>query len=84
MAVIIKAGFPLEVGNFFQLYITGCKTMYKWDDFVSGPFTVDIRVGQGSGLSPVLSGLYISQSSNCSLLSQFLGRYNSSFILMTE
>jgi len=59
MAVITKAGFPPEVGNFFHSYLTSCKTMYKWDDFVSGLFAVDIRVGQGSGLSPVLSGLYI-------------------------
>ena len=33
--------------------------MYKWDDFLSGLFATDIGVGQGSGLSPVLSGLYI-------------------------
>jgi len=33
--------------------------MYKWDDFMSGLFAADIGVGQGSGLSLVLSGLYI-------------------------
>ena len=33
--------------------------MYRWDDFMSRLFAVDIGVGQRSGLSPVLSGLYI-------------------------
>jgi len=47
------------LGDFFCSYLTGRKTMYKWDDSVSGLFAADIGVGQGSGLSPVLSGLYI-------------------------
>jgi len=59
MVVIEKVGFPPAVGNFFCSYLTGCKTMYKWDDFMSGLFATDIGVGQGSGLSPVLFGLYI-------------------------
>jgi len=59
MVVIQKAGFPLVLGNFFCSYLTGHKTMYKWDDSVSGLFAADIGVGQGSGLSPVLLGLYI-------------------------
>jgi len=59
MVVIQKAGFPPVLGNFFRSYLTGRKTMYKWDDSVSGLFAADIGVGQGSGLSPVLSGLYI-------------------------
>jgi len=60
MAVVAKAGFPPVVGNFFHSYLTGHKTMYRWDDFMSGLFATDIGVGQGSGLSPVLLGLYIS------------------------
>jgi len=59
MVVIQKAGFPLVLGNFFHSYLTGQKTMYKWDNSVSGLFATDIGVGQDSGLSPVLSGLYI-------------------------
>jgi len=59
MVVVEKAGFPPEVGNFFCSYLTGQKTMYKWNDLVSGLFAADIGVGQGSGLSPVLLGLYI-------------------------
>jgi len=59
MVVIQKAGFPPVLGNFFCSYLTGHKTMYKWDNSVSGLFTVDIGVGQGSGLSLVLLGLYI-------------------------
>ena len=59
MVVIQKVGFPPVVGNFFHSYLTGCKTMYKWDNSVSGLFAPDIGVGQASGLSPVLLGLYI-------------------------
>jgi len=59
MVVIQKVGFPLVLGNFFHSYLTGHKTMYKWDNLVSGLFAADIGVGQGSGLSLVLSGLYI-------------------------
>jgi len=36
MVVIQKAGFPLVLGNFFRPYLTGHKTMYKWDNSVSG------------------------------------------------
>jgi len=59
MVVIQKVGFPPVLGEFFHSYLTGRKTMYKWDDSVSRLFAADIGVGQGSGLSPVLSGLYI-------------------------
>jgi len=59
MVVIQKAGFPPVLGNFFHSSLTGCKTMYKWDNSVSRLFAADIGVGQGSGLSPVLLGLYI-------------------------
>ena len=59
MVVIQKAGFPPVLGEFFRSYLTGRKTMYKWDDSVSGLCAADIGVSQGSGLSPVLSGLYI-------------------------
>ena len=60
LAVVTKLGFPLVVGNFFRAYLVGCKTMYKWDNFLSGLFAVDIGVSQGSDFSPVLSGLYLS------------------------
>ena len=49
----------LKVLRFFQNYLVGWKTKYVWN-FFSSFFNVDVRVGQGSALSPILSALYIA------------------------
>jgi len=36
------------------------KTKYLWNDFSSSLCNIDIGVGQGSALSPILSALYLS------------------------
>ena len=36
------------------------RTKYKWNEFSSPHFDVNVRVGQGSALSPILSSLYLS------------------------
>ena len=45
---------------FFKNYLVGRKTKYFWNDFVSPSFNINIGVGQGSVLSPILSALYLS------------------------
>ena len=45
--------------TFFQNYLVGRKTKYLWNNF-SSFFNVDIGVGQGLALSPILSVLYLS------------------------
>ena len=55
-----KAGFDPKVSRFFQNYLVGQKTKYVWNSFSSSFFNIDIGVGQGSALSPILSALYIA------------------------
>ena len=45
---------------FFANYLVRRKTNYLWNDFSSPVFDVNVRVGQGSALSPILSSLYLS------------------------
>jgi len=45
---------------FFKNCLIGRKTTYLWNNFSSPLCNVDIDVGQGSALSPILSALYLS------------------------
>ena len=49
-----------KVYHFFLNYLIGKKMWYCWNKFSSQFFNVDVGVGQGSALSPILSALYIS------------------------
>jgi len=49
-----KAGFDSKISQFFQNYLVNRKTKYFWNNFSSSLFNVDIGVGQGSALSPIL------------------------------
>ena len=58
--ILDKAGFSSQVINFFSNYLVNRKTSYYWNNFSSHLFDVNVRVGQGSALSPILSTLYFS------------------------
>ena len=60
LAIIRKLGFPQNVITFFESYLVGRMTVYSWNAFRSDPRQADVGVGQGSALSPVLSGLYLA------------------------
>jgi len=61
LALILgKAGFELRVVNFFSNYLVNKKTKYFWNNFSSSLFDVNVGVGQGLALSPILSALYLS------------------------
>jgi len=53
-------GLDHKVFNFFKNYLVGRKTQYCWNDFISPSFNINVGVGQGSALSPILSALYLS------------------------
>jgi len=55
-----KVGFYPKVSRFFQNYLVGQKTKYVWNSFSFSFFNVDIGVGQGLALSPILSAFYIT------------------------
>lgn len=58
--ILVKTGFDIRVVKFFSNYLIGRKTNYFWNNFTSLIFDVNIRVGQGSALSPILLVLYLS------------------------
>jgi len=45
---------------FFKNYLVGRKTKYIWNNFISPSFDINIGVGQGSALLPILLALYLS------------------------
>jgi len=58
-AILEKAGFDSKVINFFSNYLVDRKTSYFWNNFSSCLYNVNVRVGQGSALSSILSALYL-------------------------
>ena len=58
--ILEKAGLNPKVTNFFANYLVRRSTKYLWNEFLSPSFMVDVGVGQGSALSPILSTLYLS------------------------
>jgi len=58
--IIKKASFNNQVVLFFANYLVDRKTNYYWNNFMSPIFNVNVGVGQGSALSPILFTLYLS------------------------
>jgi len=58
--VLEKAGLDSKVSNFFASYLIQRSTKYSWNNLSSPSFDINVGVGQGSTLSPILSTLYIS------------------------
>ena len=58
--ILEKAGLDPKATTFFANYLVRRKTNYMWNDFSSPMFDVNVGVGQGSALSPILSSLYLS------------------------
>ena len=62
LLILNKASFDSKVSFLFSNYLIGKKNQYWWNDFISPLFhvDVDIDVGQGFVLSPILFALYFS------------------------
>jgi len=58
--ILEKVGLESRVLSFFANYLVKRKTNYVWNDLQSLDFEVNIGVGQGSALSPILSALYLT------------------------
>ena len=58
--ILEKVGLNPKVTSFFANYLVKKKTSYVWNDFSSSSFEVNVGVGQGSTLSPILSALYLT------------------------
>ena len=57
--IMKKAGFNNCIILFFANYLVDRKMNYFWNNFSSSSFSVNVGVGQGSALSPILSALYL-------------------------
>jgi len=53
-------GLDPKITSFFANYLVRRRTSYVWNDLSSPMFEVNVRVGQGSALSPILSALYFT------------------------
>ena len=58
--ILEKVGLDPKVMNFFVNYLIQRSTKYLWNELSSSSFKVNVGVGQGSALSPILSTLYLS------------------------
>jgi len=58
--ILEKSGLDPKVTNFFTNYLVQRSTKYLWNKLSSPSFEVNVGVGQGSALSPILSTLYLS------------------------
>jgi len=53
--ILEKAGLDHKVTNFFANYLIQRSTKYLWNNLSSPMFDVNVGVGQGSALSPIVS-----------------------------
>ena len=60
MSILSKVGLESKVTTFFANYLIQRKTNYIWNNLQSPDFEVNVGVGQGSALSPILSALYLT------------------------
>ena len=60
LRILKKQGFHPKIVNFFKCYLVGRTTHFKWGEAISPLQNVNVGVGQGSALSPVLTNLYIA------------------------
>jgi len=58
--ILKKAGLDPKVTSFFVDYLVRRKTNYVWNKISSPTYEVNVGVGQGSTLSPILLALYLS------------------------
>jgi len=55
-----KAGLNTNIVQFFNSYHSNYSTSYSWNSFTFPLFNVNVSIGQGSTLSPILSALYLA------------------------
>ncbi|GJE94756.1 hypothetical protein PsYK624_109280 [Phanerochaete sordida] len=59
-AILRRQGFHSSLCRYFEDYLVGRQTEFVFNGFQSGPTDFSTGVGQGSALSPILTGLYVA------------------------
>ena len=59
-SILSKVGLDSKVSNFFANYLVQRKMNYIWNNMQSPDFEVNVGVGQGSALSPILLAFYLT------------------------
>ena len=57
---LMKVGLDFSVVKFFSSYLVNRKTQYVWNNFSSHFVDINVGVGQGLALSPILLALYLA------------------------
>ena len=57
--ILKKTSLDSNIIWFFSSYLVNRKTQYAWNNFTSHFVNINVGVGQGSALSPILSALYL-------------------------
>ena len=86
--ILDKARFNPKVSKFFTDYLIGRKTQYVWNNL----FEVNVDIGQGSALFPILLTLYLSplfhifekHTNNLKILISFLSFVDDSLLVSQE
>lgn len=63
--ILRKQGFAPVLCTFFENYLVGRQTRFAFNGRLMAPTDFNVGVGQGSALSPILSGLYIAPVIHC-------------------
>lgn len=58
--ILRKQGFSDNLCRYFENYLVGRKTQFQFNGSVLAPLDFSTGVGQGSALSPILTGLFIA------------------------
>ena len=59
-SILSKAGLESKVSNFFVNYLVQRKMNYVWNNMQFPDFEVNVGIGQGLVLSPILLALYLT------------------------
>ncbi|CCM06899.1 uncharacterized protein FIBRA_09209 [Fibroporia radiculosa] len=60
LRILAKQGFHSKLCKFMADYLVGRETKFLFNGATTDPLDFSIGLGQGSSLSPILSGLYIA------------------------
>lgn len=65
IAILCKQGFSENLCRYFEDYLQNRQTQFLFNEFLLNPMDFSTGIGQGSSLSPILTGCYIAPILHC-------------------